>query len=145
MFNSILVVCTGNICRSPIGERFLRKALPDKKIDSAGTGALVGHGADSSAIKIASKNNLSLEGHKGQQFTSTMGRQYDLILVMEKSHIDQIGHIAPEARGKTMLFGHWINQKNIPDPYRKSEEAFASVYDLIEQAGKLWVEKLSAK
>lgn len=74
-----------------------------------------------------------------------MGRQYDLILVMEKSHIDQIGHIAPEARGKTMLFGHWINQKNIPDPYRKSEEAFASVYDLIEQAGKLWVEKLSAK
>ncbi|EHS96163.1 putative protein-tyrosine-phosphatase [Klebsiella oxytoca 10-5243] len=44
-----------------------------------------------------------------------------------------------------MLFGHWINQKNIPDPYRKSEEAFASVYDLIEQAGKLWVEKLSAK
>ncbi|MBZ7314430.1 protein tyrosine phosphatase [Klebsiella oxytoca] len=145
MFNSILVVCTGNICRSPIGERFLRKALPDKKIDSAGTGALVGHGADSSAIKIASKNNLSLEGHKGQQFTPTMGRQYDLILVMEKSHIDQIGHIAPEARGKTMLFGHWINQKNFPDPYRKSEEAFASVYDLIEQAGKLWVEKLSAK
>ncbi|HHH2875652.1 protein tyrosine phosphatase [Klebsiella pasteurii] len=145
MFDSILVVCTGNICRSPIGERFLRKALPNKKIDSAGTGALVGHNADNNAIKIAAKNNLSLEGHKGQQFTSSLGRQYDLILVMEKSHIDQIDHIAPEVRGKTMLFGHWINQRNIPDPYRKSEEAFASVYELIEQAGKLWVEKLSAK
>ncbi|WP_454538621.1 arsenate reductase/protein-tyrosine-phosphatase family protein, partial [Escherichia coli] len=41
MFNSILVVCTGNICRSPIGERYLRSLLPNKKIDSAGTSALV--------------------------------------------------------------------------------------------------------
>ncbi|MDM6971615.1 protein tyrosine phosphatase, partial [Klebsiella michiganensis] len=53
MFNSILVICTGNICRSPLGERFLRKMLPDKRIDSAGTDALVGHAADESASKIA--------------------------------------------------------------------------------------------
>lgn len=144
MFDSILVVCTGNICRSPIGERYLRKALPSKKIDSAGTGALVGHEADSSAVKIATINGLSLEGHKGQQFTSSLARQYELILVMEKSHIEQIGRIAPEARGKTMLFGQWLGHKEIPDPYRKSEEAFASVYQLIEQAGKRWVEKLDA-
>ncbi|WP_445923217.1 arsenate reductase/protein-tyrosine-phosphatase family protein, partial [Klebsiella pneumoniae] len=45
MFDSILVVCTGNICRSPIGERFLRKVLPNKRIDSAGTGALIDHAA----------------------------------------------------------------------------------------------------
>lgn len=144
MFDSILVVCTGNICRSPIGERFLRQALPNKKIDSAGTGALVDHSADKSAIKIAEKNGISLAGHKGQQFTSTLGRQYDLILVMEKSHLEQIGRIAPEVRGKTMLFGQWLNQKEIPDPYRKSDEAFASVYQLIEQAGLRWVEKLGA-
>lgn len=144
MFDSILVVCTGNICRSPIGERFLRQALPNKKIDSAGTGALVDHSADKSAIKIAEKHGISLAGHKGQQFTSTLGRQYDLILVMEKSHLEQIGRIAPEVRGKTMLFGQWLNQKEIPDPYRKSDEAFASVYQLIEQAGLRWVEKLGA-
>ncbi|EIV6707780.1 TPA: protein tyrosine phosphatase [Klebsiella aerogenes] len=144
MFNSILVVCTGNICRSPIGERYLHNALPNKKIDSAGTGALVNHDADPSAAKIASQHGLSLDGHKGKQFTSALGRQYDLILVMEKSHIEQIGRIAPEARGKTMLFGHWLNQREIPDPYRKSEEAFSSVYQLIEQAGKLWVERLGA-
>ncbi|EJD6309414.1 MULTISPECIES: protein tyrosine phosphatase [Raoultella] len=144
MFESILVVCTGNICRSPIGERFLRRALPNKKIDSAGTGALVDHIADSSAIKVAAMHGLSLEGHRGQQFTARLGRQYDLILVMERSHIEQIGHIAPEVRGKTMLFGHWLNQRDIPDPYRKSEEAFLSVYKLIEQAGKLWTQKLGA-
>lgn len=142
MFDSILVVCTGNICRSPIGERFLRNLLPGKKIDSAGTGALVGHGADSGAVNIADKHGLSLEGHIGRQFTSSIGRQYDLILVMEKTHLEEIGRIAPEARGKTMLFGHWLSYREIPDPYRKSEEAFASVYQLIEQAGRLWAEKL---
>ena len=142
MFDSILIVCTGNICRSPIGERYLQKAVPDKKIGSAGTGALIDHEADSSAIKIAAENGLSLEGHKGRQFTSSLSRQYDLILVMEKEHIEQIDRIAPEARGKTMLFGQWIGQKEIPDPYRKSEEAFSSVYQLIAQAGLSWVEKL---
>lgn len=60
MFNSILVVCTGNICRSPIGERYLRNIMPDKIIDSAGTGALVGHDADISALKIAAKHGISL-------------------------------------------------------------------------------------
>lgn len=142
MFNSILVVCTGNICRSPIGERLLRKALPSKKIDSAGTGALINHDADPSAITVAEKNGLSLTGHKGQQFTSSLGRQYDLILVMEKSHIEQIGRLAPELRGKTMLFAHWMNQRDIPDPYKKSDEAFDSVYKLIEQAGTCWAERI---
>ena len=69
MFNSILVICTGNICRSPLGERFLRKMLPDKRIDSAGTGALVGHAADESASKIAVLNGLTLDGHQGRQLT----------------------------------------------------------------------------
>lgn len=86
----------------------------------------------------------SLAGHKGRQFTSALSRQYDLILVMEKSHLEQIGRIAPEVRGKTLLFGQWLSQKEIPDPYRRSDEAFASVYKLIEQAGLRWVEKLGA-
>ncbi|WP_148250187.1 arsenate reductase/protein-tyrosine-phosphatase family protein [Raoultella terrigena] len=144
MFESILVVCTGNICRSPIGERFLRRALPNKKIDSAGTGALVEHDADATAIKIASQHSLSLDGHKAQQFTASLARGYELILAMEQSHIEQICRIAPEARGKTMLFGHWLNRRGIPDPYKKSEEAFVLVYQLIEQAGQGWVDKLSA-
>ena len=61
---------------------------------------------------------------------------------MEKNHLEQIGRIAPEARGKTMLFGQWLNMREIPDPYRKSDEAFSSVYQLIEQAGLCWAEKL---
>lgn len=142
MFDSILVICTGNICRSPIGERLLRRALPYKTIDSAGVGALVNHAADASAIRVADKYGLSLDGHKGRQFTSALGRQYDLLLVMELSHLEQVSRIAPEVRGKTMLFGHWLNSKEIPDPYRKSDEAFDSVYQLIDQASQSWAAKL---
>ena len=142
MFNSILVVCTGNICRSPIGERLLREHLPRMRIDSAGLAALVDHDADDSAVLVSEKNGLSLCNHRGRQFTSRMGRDYDIILVMEKAQMVEIAKISPELSGKTMLFAHWLNQKEIPDPYRKSNEAFDSVYQLIHQAGMRWVEKL---
>ncbi|HAG6128129.1 TPA: protein tyrosine phosphatase [Escherichia coli] len=102
-FNSILVVCTGNICRSPIGERLLRKRLP---------------GAE-------------------------MARNYDLILAMESEHIAQVTAIAPEVRGKTMLFGQWLEQKEIPDPYRKSQDAFEHVYGMLERASQEWAKRLS--
>ncbi len=142
MFDSILVVCTGNICRSPIGERILQKVLPEKRISSAGVGALVDNPADPSAIQIAEKHGVSLKGHKGVQFTPELGRKYDLILVMDKKHLDKITHMAPEVRGKTMLLGHWLGQKEIPDPYRQSLDAFEFVYQLIEQACDSWVKKL---
>ncbi|EKZ6357084.1 TPA: protein tyrosine phosphatase [Klebsiella aerogenes] len=143
MFDSILVVCTGNICRSPIGERLIKAKRPGIKVDSAGTGALVGHKADESAIRVAEINGLSLDGHLGKQFTQKLASQYGLILVMEKRHIEHIDRIAPEARGKVMLFGHWLNQQEIPDPYRKSDEAFSYVFQLLNKASQLWVEKLA--
>lgn len=145
MFNSILVVCTGNICRSPTGERLLRQLLPSKKVDSAGTGALKGHAADATASLVAEKHHFSLADHQGQQLTRQLAQQYDLILVMEKHHQEEVSAIAPEVRGKTMLFAHWINNKQIPDPYRKSEEAFEQVYQLIEQAAQAWATKLGTK
>lgn len=144
MFNSILVLCTGNICRSPIAERILRDFFPEKEIDSAGLGALVGKPADASAISVAEKNGISLQGHKGRQFTAEMGRRYQLILVMERMHLEQVSNIAPELRGKTMLLGHWNGNKDIPDPYKKSDEAFDSVYKLIEQSCKCWISKIAS-
>ncbi|MCW9448024.1 protein tyrosine phosphatase [Klebsiella michiganensis] len=143
MFNSILVVCTGNICRSPIGERLLRKYLPSKKIDSAGVGALVDYPADASASEVAEMHGLSLANHKGVQFSAKLARQYDLILVMEMEHLAKVTSISPESRGKTMLLGHWIEKREIPDPYKKSFEAFESVYMIIDQACQRWAEKLS--
>lgn len=142
MFNKILVVCTGNICRSPTGERLLRQLLPNLTIDSAGTSGLSGEPADQTASLIAQRHGLSLEGHIARKLTPAMAREYDLILVMEPSHIESVTAIAPEARGKIMLFGHWLTQKSIPDPYRKSSEAFEHVYELLAQASKAWANQL---
>ncbi|HHK5628648.1 TPA: protein tyrosine phosphatase, partial [Serratia marcescens] len=124
MFDSILVVCVGNICRSPTGERLLKQLLPSKNIESAGLGAVVGSAADSTACVVAQAHGLSLDEHIAKQLTRDLCRKYSLILVMEKSHIEAVTRLAPEVRGKTMLFGHWMNQKDIPDPYGKSHEAF---------------------
>jgi Protein-tyrosine-phosphatase len=139
MFNNILVVCVGNICRSPTGERLLRAALPDKHIASAGIGALVGKPANECALRIAANHGVDLSGHEARQLTASMCRDYDLILVMEAGHKDEVCRIAPEARGKTMLFGHYLStHKDIPDPYRKSDEAFEHAYDLIARATEKW-------
>ena len=85
-----------------MGERYLRREFPNKKIDSAGTGALVGYPADASAEKVANINGLSLEGHRAQQFTADLARYYELILVMEKYHLEKIAKIAPEAKGNAI-------------------------------------------
>lgn len=143
MITSVLVVCVGNICRSPTGERLFKRALPDLDVRSAGLGALVGHPADKTASEVAAAQGLSLEGHEAQQLTAEMCRNVDLILVMEKRHIEQVNRIDPAARGKTMLLGHWLNQKEIADPYRKSREAFEEIYGLLENATQKWVNVLS--
>ncbi|PKE32804.1 protein tyrosine phosphatase [Rahnella sp. AA] len=143
MFDSVLVVCTGNICRSPIAERILISHLPELNVSSAGIEALKGKDADVSAIAVAEKHGLSLCGHKGKQFNFTQMQKYDLILVMERLHIEYITKNHPECRGKTMLLGHWMDKREIPDPYMKGPEAFEFVFRLIDQACQYWVDKLS--
>lgn len=140
-FDSILVVCIGNICRSPTAERLLKQALPHKTISSAGISALAGHAADDTATAVADQNGVSLEGHVARQLTRELCQQHDLILVMEQKHIDAVTRIAPEVRGKTMLYGHWI-KRDIPDSYRQSREAFEFTYDLLADATQAWAQRL---
>lgn len=146
MFNKILVVCVGNICRSPTGEGVLKQLLPNKTVDSAGIAALksglVGKPADHTALQVAEDNGVDIGNHEAKQLTSELCAQYDLILVMEKGHKEALTNIAPEARGKTMLFGQWMGQKDIPDPYRQSREAFEHAFKLIDESAQLWAEKL---
>jgi len=143
MFDNILVVCVGNICRSPSGEYLFKKLLPNKNIASAGIGALVGKPADKMALEVAEENGVDMTDHIAQQLTSALCREFDLILVMEQGHINAVTNIAPEARGKTMLLSQWLNKQDIPDPYRQSREAFDHAYKLIESSVDAWVKKIS--
>ncbi|EJH8475732.1 cold shock-like protein CspH [Escherichia coli] len=95
------------------------------------------------AADVAANHGVSLDGHAGRKLTAEMARNYDLILAMESEHIAQVTAIAPEVRGKTMLFGQWLEQKEIPDPYRKSQDAFEHVYGMLERASQEWAKRLS--
>lgn len=140
MFNSILVVCAGNICRSPTGEYLLKDKLKDRKINvsSAGLTALVGKGAETTATSIALTKNIDMTEHKGRQLSSALIAENDLILVMEERHLSDLLGQYPQARGKTFLLGKWIDDTEIPDPYRQSNEAFEHVYQLIDRACSAW-------
>ncbi|WP_263322552.1 low molecular weight phosphotyrosine protein phosphatase [Endozoicomonas sp. Mp262] len=146
MFSNILVVCVGNICRSPTAEFLLRKKIQEKgskiNIASAGVGALVGKPAASKAAEYAATIGLDLSGHIARQLTREMAREYDLILVMEEGHIRAVEGIAPEARGKVHLLGRWHSNIEIPDPYRKGDQAFKHALDLIRVTVEEWVGKL---
>jgi protein-tyrosine phosphatase len=141
MFNSILVVCAGNICRSPTGEYLLKDKLADSdiKISSAGLTALVGKGAETTATSIALTKNIDMSAHKGRQLSASLIAENDLILVMEERHLSDLLAQYPQARGKTFLLGKWIDDTEIPDPYRQSHEAFEHVYQLIDRACSAWI------
>ena len=143
MFHSILVVCTGNICRSPIGERLLRQQLPGKQVNSAGILGLEGHPADAAAQAVARRHGVSLEGHIARKVTRNLLQQADLILVMGPEHLRFIATMAPENRGKSLLFGQWLETQDIPDPYRKSREAFEYVFGQLGKASQEWARRLS--
>lgn len=145
--SSVLVVCVGNICRSPVGERALQRMLDAQgaqiKVSSAGVAAVVGSGADETANAIALAAGTELDGHVARQFTRAIGQAHDLILVMEPAHRRQIERVAPDLSGRVMLFDHWQGGKGIPDPYRRSDAFHQSVHEQILQAAESWVKKLA--
>lgn len=142
MWRNILVVCVGNICRSPAGERLLAALKPDLKVTSAGIGALVGHAADPIMTKTAAEDDISLQGHVARQFTVELGRDADLILVMEPGHKAEIIRMAPQLSGKIMLFDQWTGARGIEDPYRRPPEIHRIVFHQIEAAAQAWAKKL---
>lgn len=139
----ILVVCVGNICRSVLGERILRAQLPARfTVESAGIGALAGHGADTDAGAVAAEHGVSLDGHVARQFTREIGQGFDLILALEPGHKRVIGNEAPELSGKVMLLDQWVGAKGIADPYKKDHAFHERVFNEVSEAAAQWVRRL---
>lgn len=145
VFHNILTVCTGNICRSPVAEYLLRHELAraGKKgeVRSAGIGALVNHPADDSALEVMDGKQISMHAHRAQQIKQEHTRWADLILVMEKHHLDYVLNLDATARGKTFLLGHW-NKREVPDPYRRGDDAHRSAYEQIHEEVMAWLRRI---
>ena len=104
---SILVVCTGNICRSPMAEGFLRAALQGRlgggapRIASAGIAGFEGSAATSEAIEAAAERGVDISGHVARRLTPSMADEADLVLCMASEHRDAIRYEQATAGSKT--------------------------------------------
>ena len=142
VFNSILIVCVGNICRSPMAEALLAARAPaGVVVRSAGIGALVGYAAEPDAQELMHARGMDISAHRARQLTLAMAMEADLILVMETRHQQHIHNLVPSTRGKVHLLGKWQDVE-VPDPYQKSAAHFAQALELIEQGVDAWAERL---
>lgn len=144
MIERILIVCVGNICRSPMAEALLRERLRGRgvAVESAGLAALVGKAVDPEAAAVLATRGLAADSHVARRITPELIAGADLVLAMDPRQLSAIRAIAPQARGKTFLLGRWIDDADVPDPYGKPRDAFEQAFALIERAVDGWVARL---
>lgn len=143
---SVLVVCMGNICRSPYAERKLKSLQPNLEVASAGLATkvskLAGKSADATATKAAVSFGIDLNGHKAQQVTEKLVAYFDVILVMESSQLKTLCELYPWASHKVTTFGYWNNITTIDDPYQRGLHAFRRAFFTIDRAAAEWNNRL---
>lgn len=144
MFERILVVCIGNICRSPTVEYLLRHRLGDRPIQvtSAGLGALAGHPIDPLAGELLAEHGIDASAHRARQLEDQDLIDADLILVMQRAHLSALAKRSPHAVGRAFLLGKWQDDREVPDPYRQQRPAFEHVYRLIDEGVESWLRRL---
>jgi len=149
----VLMVCLGNICRSPLAEGILASKLPKNKfrVDSAGTGSWhVGHSPDKRSIAIAKKNGLSIDDQKGRQFKTSDFDEFDYIYVMDNSNYNDVIHLAktPEHKEKVQLILNELfpdENVDVPDPYFGVTNGFDNVYQMLDEVTDIIAKKLIEK
>lgn len=137
----ILMVCLGNICRSPLAEGILQSKLPDGFIvDSAGTGNWhVGNCPDERSILTAKNRGLDISCQKARQLHAQDFTDFDHIYVMDASNYRDVLKVAPDdaARAKVKLMMDEVypgEKRDVPDPYFGGQEGFEQVYDMLDKA-----------
>lgn len=146
----ILMVCLGNICRSPLAEGILKSKLPTNNffIDSAGTANYhVGSPPDKRSISIAKNYGINISNLKARQFKVSDFDSFDFIYVMDDSNFNNVIKLARnnEDIKKVKLILNEVNpNKNldVPDPYYDGDEGFENTYKMLDEACNVIVKKI---
>lgn len=141
---SVLALCLGNICRSPIAEGLLRFHLNqvglDVEVDSAGTsGYHVGEAPDTRSVEVMRTFGHDISRQRSRQLTVEDFEQFDLILAMDKSNLRQARKLAPDKHAASRVYLLLDQEAEVPDPYYGGSRGFENVYQLINQASEQWV------
>lgn len=153
---SVLVVCTGNICRSPTGEGVLRqmaarRGLAERvKVASAGTHDYhIGECPDHRTLAHAKQRGYDLSAQRAMQVTPEHFQEYDYILAMDRTHLRILKNMAPEGcKARLAMFleasARWKGE-DVPDPYYGGVEGFEAVLDMVEEAAEHWLDRIEAE
>jgi protein-tyrosine phosphatase len=136
-FKRVLVICAGNICRSPMAEVLLQQQFPHLEIHSAGLVAMVDQPADEKSQLCVQQLGLDLSQHRAKQITAEDVKNVDIVLTMSSHQQKHLENLMPFAKGKVFRLGHWQN-KDISDPYQKPQEAFDQACLLIQTFIRDW-------
>jgi protein-tyrosine phosphatase len=144
----ILMVCLGNICRSPLAHGIMQHLVEaqglDWEIDSAGTGDWhVGQCPDRRSIAVAKKYGIDISTQRAQQFQPSFFQKYDLILVMDRSNYRNVTRMAqlPDEVDKVRLF---LGAEEVPDPYY-DDQLFEPVYQQVYARCETLLQELLAQ
>jgi protein-tyrosine phosphatase len=146
----ILMVCLGNICRSPLAHGILESKLPSNSffIDSAGTANYhIGQQPDHRSIAVAKKYGIDISKQRCRQFTISDFDTFDIIYVMDKSNFENVVKLArtPEDIAKVkLILEENSNSKitEVPDPYYGDMKDFENVFDLLNVTSDIVSKKL---
>ncbi len=141
----ILIVCTGNICRSAMAHGILARMVEDSgradiSVSSAGTMATPGFRVSTGAAETARRRGIDIGAHRAQLLTRELAAGADLVLVMEASHLYETLRVAPEAKGRVFLLTQFARETlpddgdpfDVADPLGGSEQVYEDCFDEIE-------------
>lgn len=148
----VLMVCLGNICRSPLAEGILKSKVDSDKVtvDSAGTANYhIGKGPDKRSIATAARYKIDITDQRARQFTEEDFDKFDYIFAMDRSNYNDIVSLAKNTsdKAKVTLMLEVLNNPQaieVPDPYYGGDSGFEHVFQLLDQATDLVVKKIES-